>query len=202
MTWDLPTIATNLSQAAAAIGAGWLMWLRFRKRLFRLDASLTAASGMVDAFGPSPAEEIRKRLLVLETMAEALEFRNNIVSERLRIGIYMCGLDAHCTYANPQLADMFKLDRDQMLGWGWLSGLASLDQARVRAAWQLAVKEQLPFRERYRLRAGLTVETEAFLLHNKAAYIGYVMEVPHPDSPNLPVPTSFDNVPKPIITTE
>jgi len=192
MQWDLPTLVTYGSQAAAALGAGWLMWLRFRKRLLRLDASLTAASGMVETFGISPAEEVKKRIQSLENVSEAMEFRHNVVCERLGIGIYMCGLDATCTYANPVLADLFSLDREQMLGWGWLGAIHPTDQPRVREAWQMAVREKLPYRENYRLRSGTPVETEAFLLHNKTAYIGYVIATPTPGPESLPPPTKYD----------
>ena len=197
MQWDLPTVITYSTQAATAIGAGWLLWLRFRKRLGTLDQSLTAAAGMVTVFGPSPAEEIRKRLLELETVVEAMEFRHNVVCERLGIGIYMCGLDARCSYSNPQLASLFALDRDEMLGWGWLSAVSHNDQDRVRESWQMAVKEKLPYREQYRLRSGKVVETEAFLLHNKTAYIGYVITIPSPGPTSLPAPANYDNTSHP-----
>lgn len=186
MEIDPSSAITIGTQAATAITAAWVVWVRGRKRLHAIERSLTAAHGLVTSFGEAPAAALLKRLEALETRMEIVDMRGNILCDRLGVGIYICSLDARCSYANATLSNLFGVDREDMLGWGWLAGITPSDQLRVKTSWALAVQEKLPYKDTYRLRSGPTVQTEAFLLASKSGFLGYVVVLSN--TPQTPVP--------------
>lgn len=175
MEWTYSNIVSISTQAATAIAAGWVFWLRVRKRVISWQKSVMAAEDLVITFGEQPAKEIKRLMDIMAKASDAREVAQNIICHRMGLGIYMCDLTAKCIWANPKLADIFEMGKDEMMGWGWLGNIRRQDQTRVREAWQLAVKEMLPYRETYILRNGNIVETEAFLIHGKSCYVGYAV---------------------------
>lgn len=176
-----PSVIMGIAgQAATAVAAGWVIWLRIRKKLMSWQDSLTTSEKLIATFGAEPAAEIRKLIKVLEDTSDSNEVRQNIICAHLKIGLYMCDLNAHCTYANPMLGDILGIDRENCLGWGWLQAIKKEEQARVRINWAMSVKEKLPYQETYTLKDGTVVTTEAFLSHGKSMYVGYVAIVTYP----------------------
>ena len=153
---------------------GIVAWRKLRLRVLLWRNSIELVTKLKGHFGDDPSARIKELLDDIIRTADAMEVRQNIVCDHLGIGIYMCSLEAKCTYGNPKLADIFGIGREELLGWGWLQAISRGDQTRVREAWQLAVRERLPYRETYTLRDGTEVETEAFLIASHSSYVGYV----------------------------
>lgn len=180
MDWTLSAIMTLSGNIITSVAAGWVIWLRIRNRIASWRKSVVTSDGLVTTFGVDPATEIRKLIKALEDNSESNEVRQNIICAHLKIGLYMCDLNALCTYANPMLGDILGVDREDCLGWGWTKAIKIEERDRVRISWAAAVKEKLPYQETYTLRDGTLVMTEAFLSHGKTMYVGYVAVVTYP----------------------
>ena len=177
MEWNLDEIGKIAGQVATAATTGYVVWRKLRLKALLWRRSMELSAQLTKNFGPDPSARIKELLDDIIQTADAMEVRQNIVCDHLGIGVYMCGLDARCTYANPKICEMFGMGREAMLGWGWLAAVSKADQVRVREVWTTAVKELLPYRETYYLRDGTLVRTEAFMIHSHECYVGYVVVV-------------------------
>lgn len=175
MEWTPETIIKIGGQVATAATTGFVIWRKLRLRVLMWRSSVELTTQLTKNFGADPSKRIRQLFDEIIQAADAMEVRQNIVCDKLGIGIYICALDAKCTYANTTLTSLFNIGgKEAMLGWGWLAAISKEDQVRVREAWATAVKEFLPYRETYRLRNGMLVQTEAFMIHSQSCYVGYV----------------------------
>lgn len=82
---------------------------------------------------------------------EALCVKANLMYEESPIARYECDMDGKCTWTNAALQKLWGLNADQLLGYGWLSGLHPDDTKRIEHDWMDTIKHWVPYKTRYRV---------------------------------------------------
>lgn len=175
--WDWHT------KVAASIGALTAISL-FLKRvrgwigvvLARVGHAFTVPTAFVREFGELPAEKVRKAFLEMSKTQDLSELRQQVLSKHLEFGLYICDTSGRCIEANPYLCDLFGMGREDMLGFGWLKGVAPEHRQRVHTEWMWAVNTDVPYRSVYKVenqRDGHSswIKTEAFTAKKGGAII-------------------------------
>lgn len=129
----------------------------------RMWAAHATAEDIAREFGKDAGKKLRSVVSDLSAQVSIAQIKHALNETHLGIGVYVCGFDGRCEYANPVLCEMFGLQESEMKGWGWLRAVT--EPARVHEAWKFAVQNELPYRESYTVEThGQTVDfyTEAF----------------------------------------
>ena len=79
------------------------------------------------------------------------EYRYQSLAEASPVGIYHTDLAGNCLYANQRLLEMIGLNKDGIVGEGWVNAIHPEDRDRVFQEWYRATQENLPFKSEYRL---------------------------------------------------
>jgi PAS domain S-box-containing protein len=75
-----------------------------------------------------------------------------LLTESLPQLVWTCRPDGECDYLSPQWVRYTGVPESKQVGYGWLDQLHPDDRAPALAAWNLAVKEKIPFDVEYRIR--------------------------------------------------
>lgn len=181
---DIEQVSEQLERTAGwlAVVAGVVVatWQRFKT----LARAIVIANDFNTHFGPQAAGTIRSVLDVVSRSQSEQQVRQKIAERHLRLGIYICGKDGQCTYANEWLCEHFGIDSTRMIGMGWLDAVAAVDKQRVFQEWVNAVENGLPYRTSYMVHNRQSDETwqartEAFAVNRGGQvvfYVGYVVE--------------------------
>lgn len=167
------------SWALAAAGVA----LAARKRVAAIVRAVVLAEQFRHQFGPASAETIRAILDDVTRSQSVHELRHRIQERTLRVGIYVCGPDGRCTWANEWLAESFGIDRADMRGYGWLNAIDGKERPRILEQWKFAIKNGTPYQTEYVVenkRSGKTwtAQTESFAVIQDGAvvcHVGYVV---------------------------
>lgn len=146
---DVTELVELVGVAAAVAGSvGSAVWAvyRFGGRVCRV---VTSVDHLHDLFGNSPVAELHRIVSGIRSTVGELEVRQRIAERHLAIGIYVCGADGKCNWANSFLCGQFGLDLHEMLGYGWMAAVANAERIRVHAAWESAVTDDIPYEDRY-----------------------------------------------------
>lgn len=66
--------------------------------------------------------------------------------------VYLCSTDGECVMANRAICELFGLSRAEMMGRGWLAGIAPDDRARTWQRWQESISARIPYETSYLVR--------------------------------------------------
>lgn len=167
-----------IGTAGAVVAAIWALAKRLRKWCHRVSGTVDEWGKWTEFFGSNPATAIHEILNDLGTATDIIELRQNIVSRKLRIGIYVCDSKGECVYASDYLAKIFGVPQASMLGLGWLAQIG--DRGKASVVWEFAWKHRINYEDSYTVtnrQTGERVEcrTEAFFLDSDGGrYVGYV----------------------------
>ena len=104
--------------------------------------------GMVLVFN-DVTEQYRLRQAVLVS-----ERRYQTLASVSPVGIFYTDADGACLYVNQRWCEITGLSKEQALGSGWTDALHKDDVERVYEAWNIAARQQQPFKLEYRFQQG------------------------------------------------
>jgi len=178
----ISTILSIFGGLSALAGIGWVAW-RYLRSLYRVWLSVDS---LHVEFGEEPIKKLISIIRGMEQDSTEIELRQRITETHLGIGVYSCDAkDGRCVWSNEVLSKNFGIDSTEMLGYGWVAAVDACERERVIESWQAAVKDVLPYKEKYRVVPpnGLTpwnAVTEAWpvVVNGKLiCMIGYVKRV-------------------------
>ncbi len=116
------------------------------KHLDEQDKTLLQIKGQVFPNGGMSMCDRIDRVLVLAKKAER---RSLILAENSPIPTFECDETGQCVWVNTALADLFGMDKSDLLGTHWLKAIHSDDKVRVWNAWQEAIRLRIPYSMEY-----------------------------------------------------
>lgn len=160
-----------------------------RKRIRSLVRAALLADSFHDHFGPDAAEAVRTIVDGLKRAQTISEIRNRIQERHLRCGIYVCGPDGHCLFANEWLAEAFGIDLPDMQGYGWLSAIESSDRERAVSKWKHCIENGFPYEDEYTVvnkRTGKTwrAQTDALSITVDGVLVAFMGQVVQKQEPH------------------
>ena len=96
-------------------------------------------------FGDNPAEAIKAIHDAIQTSYEVCELRQQITERNIKIGIFICDTKGRCTWSNSYLNELFCLDSQDMMGFGWLQAIRQSDRKRVNESWLYAIEHDIAY---------------------------------------------------------
>ena len=119
-------------------------------QLKKLNSDISAIKYQVQPNGgKSLADQItaiRKDFAEFQRLAEK---RWIISLDNTKTPVYLCDKSGHCIYVNKALAELFRMERAQMLVDGWAKRLKNPDLHF--GTWIQCVKQELPYKAQYTL---------------------------------------------------
>ena len=101
-------------------------------------------------FPASGGKTIKDQLTRINDNLRMADLRNKLLSDNiLSTGIYECDANGDCLWANKTLCDLFGLSLEEMLGAGWLSGIAADEREHVWNKWKKAIELDIPYETEY-----------------------------------------------------
>jgi len=145
----------------------------------------------VDELLPNGGGSIRDAVTRIDRSLQKSEARWVALIERDVTATYECAPTGECTYVNRELCNLFGLDKDEMMGNGWLEAIDGQEEReRVHSVWAHAVKDNLPYACEYKIKNQLTMvrslirTTAEPMVDRNGTIIGYngtIRTVPEPD---------------------
>jgi PAS domain S-box-containing protein len=121
---------------------GGIRWVSDKgKGIFREDGELIWSDGVI--------LDITHRIEAEEAL-RASERRCATLAAAAPVGIFRTDAEGNCVYVNDRWCEIAGLTPALAVGEGWAKGLHPEDGERVKAQWDRAVREDLPFRGEYR----------------------------------------------------
>lgn len=168
-----------LGTAFGLLAAAWAVVKRCRRWTRRVGETVEEWSVWTKHFGGHPATELHNIVTDLAAGIDIIELRQEILSRKLRVGIYVCdGTTGDCIYASDYLAEIFGVPQTAMLGRGWLTQVSDREQADK--AWTFCVQRRITYRDTYTVTHAQTgnssrCRTEAYYVGSDGGrYVGYV----------------------------
>jgi PAS domain-containing protein len=171
-----------VTAAGTAVLTFFIFLKKWTKNAIR---SFTLSDKFHDLYGDDPAEKIKDTQELHRYAKDLLSVRVSISEQWLKIGMYICNKEGECTWTNECINNIFGLDSQEMLGFGWLSAIGNSDRKRIKEEWLYAVNNNIPYDAEYRVENNrdsiLTiVRTKALAVvdqdNNVKCYIGYLKE--------------------------
>lgn len=171
-----------VSAAGTAVLTSFLLLKKWAKNAIR---TFTLSDRFHDLYGDDPAEKIKNTQELHRYAKDLLSVRVSISEQWLKIGVYICNKEGECTWTNEYLNNMFGLDSQDMLGFGWLTSIHRDDRKRVNEEWLYSINNNIPYDSSYLLINArdnllISVKTKALAVVDNneevQCYIGYLRE--------------------------
>jgi len=155
-----------------------------RKKVTNAITAINTISIFHSLFGDNPAHTIKSNYDSIKQSTEILSIRQEIHEKYLQIGIYISECtDGRTLWTNEYLNDLFGLDSQEMLDFGWLRAVKFNERNNIYKTFSYCIKNKTPLQCIYNIynektKKEYTVETEAFpVLNNEAitCYVGLVI---------------------------
>lgn len=171
----------------AIVGAVGFAW----RHVVGLHRDVLLVRSIRDQFGDDAAIVFREHFSQLLSFRSLAEARHAASEHEIQLGVYICDSSGRCVEANEFLSEMFGIDREDMLRFGWLSAINPEDYTRVHAEWMNSIQNRLPYRrityrvENRRTESTFQVSTSAFEIRDETnsevvGYFGIVKKVAGP----------------------
>lgn len=178
-------LVSNYGIVTAGITTAISLILFLKKWVKNAIRSFHLSNKFHSIFGDSPAEKIRDTQDLYDAAKGLLEARVSISEQWLKIGVYICDKDGACTWTNEHINNIFGLDSQNMLGFGWLSSIDQNDRKRVNEEWLYSIHNKIPYTSSYLIRNTrdnllISIKTKALAVVDSDdevhCYIGYLTE--------------------------
>lgn len=155
----------------------------WRKHGSRIHRTVVLSDRIHEHFGEEAGKKIVEEFSRRSKDIVLGEVRQQFLEQRLGIALYVCASSGSCEYASEALADLFGLERAEMLGNGWLKAIDISERQKVMEFWEYAVKHNMPYDYEYMVVNQRTGEkyraaTRAFPVSSRAGqmlcYVGMV----------------------------
>lgn len=112
-------------------------------------ASVLFSVKLHDLFGDNPAQSLKDFCVNTRKDLDTNEIRIKIIERLLKIGIFISGVDGKYLFTNEAFNELFGLDSQEMIGFGWLQSVQYNDRKKVHEEWLYAVKEGIEYNASY-----------------------------------------------------
>jgi hypothetical protein len=155
-----------------------------RKKIRNAINAINTITNFHSLFGENPAHAIKSNYESVKQSTDILSIRQEIHEKYLQIGIYISECtDGRTLWTNEYLNDLFGLDSQEMLDFGWLRAVKFNERNNIYKIFSECVKNKTPLQCIYTIYNEKTkkehvVETEAFpVLNNNTitCYVGLVI---------------------------
>lgn len=132
--------------AVTGVMAALAAWRKHGRRIHR---TVVLSDRIHEHFGKDAGKKIVDELSRRSKDIVLGEVRQQFLEQRLGIALYVCASSGSCEYASEALADLFGLERAEMLGNGWLKAVDMSERQKVMEFWEYAVKHNMPYDYEY-----------------------------------------------------
>lgn len=150
---SLAEVSTTIAKVGAGIGiiwAGWKFLLRqIWPRMIKHFYAQHIGGQLFREFGEDAARKIKDALTNNRMSTARINARLDVICREMKIGLYICDATGKCIWSNQYLADLFGMDSTEVLGYGWLLGIADDERERSHQRWMFSVKNDTPYRDEY-----------------------------------------------------
>lgn len=136
-----------LVAAIATIGGAWKF---IKPRIIKHYLTWKTIGNIHEHFGKDAGKILKSLIASLEGKISLSEVRQALKESRIGLGIFVADTEGQFILANEPLCEMFEMEKDGMLGFGWLTPVLGRDE--VFREWQLTFEKHLPYRAQYRIR--------------------------------------------------
>lgn len=163
--------ALTIEELSAAIGAGTATiggigaaWKWGVPKFLQMRSRARMVHELHAVFGEAAATTLKRSLTETSAALQRFAAKQAVITRRAKLGMYLCDETGQCRWVNEPMAEMFGMDREAMMGFGWL--LPVLDREAVHVSWKWSVENDTPYQETYRVqpkgKEPFDVHTEAF----------------------------------------
>jgi PAS domain S-box-containing protein len=111
---------------------------------------IPVVNSIKNEFSKNGGKSIRDQLTRIEGKGYLTDARIRLIATNLvSTGIFECDGEGDCIWVNKALSELFGLDRDEMLGNGWLTSIIDSDRKRVWDEWNYAIEHRIPYEAQY-----------------------------------------------------
>lgn len=133
----------------------------------RVVAAYRIGIALHSEFGRDAAKKISEDIQRLSRMQLLHHSRLQLAERQLKIAVYVCSPEGGCEWVSEAIADLFGIDRQKFIGYGWLEAIVGSEREAVHRKWKYSVDNSLPYEDVYTVRHQRTHElvscrTEAF----------------------------------------
>lgn len=144
-TKDLVQVALGVVSLVGVLSAAFT-WANLRGRKL-IHKQIEAIRNEISPNGGKSLNDAIKRI---ETKVDRMKDGLHFVIALSEEPVWECDPAGECKWASPALCAMFGLSHQEMLGWGWLSAIATQDERHKTAeAWNDAVTRMIPYTQTY-----------------------------------------------------
>ena len=184
MTFPEIQISFDAIAVIAAIGTALVfIWrkallptIRLVRKLFKeLDGMEDTKSKIASIYSelhPNGGSSIRDAVNRIESRMVAVEQRQNIYLLEAPQGIYETNSEGKCIGVNRTYCRMLGRTEKEILGMGWLNGIAEYDRDRVLDDWNNAIQQKIEFICKYDM-----IDSDGYIFSVDG--IAYPMENPN-----------------------
>lgn len=152
MDWEIIKLAVEgIVIAGAAGGTVYSFYRASSWATGRILRTLRVGDGLHHHFGDSPAAAIRELVAELQASDTEQGIRQWIAENHLGIALFVSDPEGRVTWTSPRFCDLFGLDSQQSLDFGWLAAVDADEKDRVHSDWIGAVENERPYKESYTL---------------------------------------------------
>lgn len=169
--------------AFTGIVAAMAAWRKHGRRIHR---TVVLSDRIHEHFGEDAGGKVVEELGRRSKDIVLGEVRQQFLEQRLGISLYVCTSSGSCEYASEAFADLFGLERAEMLGNGWLKAVNMSERQKVMEFWEYAVAHNMPYDYEYHIvnqdsGEKIRVITRAFPVSSRSGqmlcYVGMVERV-------------------------
>lgn len=94
---------------------------------------------------PNGGTSLRDAVNEIRHMASVADVRSHLSREVCPYAMYECAPDGKCIWVNEALCQLFGLDAEDALGYGWLQSVSDAERSTTMFLWQEAVVKDIPW---------------------------------------------------------
>lgn len=99
--------------------------------------------------GKDAGTAIKNALMQIRSKQGNNMLRISALEKEIDMNVFLCDPTGKCIFVNQSLAELYDMDRSEMLGMGWMKPV--LDKKRVYEEWTFAVETKIPYRSDYEI---------------------------------------------------
>ncbi len=123
------------------------------------DTILPVINAVGSEFVKNGGNSIKERIQRIDDMVTLSELRSKMIASNfLTVGAFERDTNGDTTWVNKAICEMFGLTEEEMMGNGWLSGVAEKERADVWRKWIDHIENNIPYEDEFTVRNHKTGE--------------------------------------------
>lgn len=129
-------------------------WLRdqwgFHSKVLRaLEDQGRSIANIQSELKPNGGASLRDAINQIRDMANIADVRSHLTREACPYAMYECSPDGKCVWVNEALCNLFGMEEERMMGYGWLEAIEDSERIDSMKAWQQAIENNIPYSSSY-----------------------------------------------------